>query len=166
VCIALYIETWVNGYSIGDNSIGLGPVMVWKQYYRILSSTYYHLGVLHLFFNMSSVFYLMINIEKMFGTLATGGIVLMFGILTNCCYLIGYLIWWKIKGAPDDYNGDTQDAFGPVAVGFSGVLFALLMIETQLTAALPRSLCGVCMIPSVRTGRAQRNTLSSFRVSD
>jgi membrane associated rhomboid family serine protease len=122
-------------------SICTGPVFYLDQYYRILSSAFFHMGLMHIFFNMMSLYSLGGPLERALGTLCFLGVNLAFVVLSNIMYLLG--AWLAFK-ATDDSSWLVY-----CSVGFSGVLFGLVVLETKLgDATQPRSLFGVCNVPA------------------
>lgn len=116
VNVAIHIVIFLFSFSIGNFAISAYSVLYAYEYYRIVSSAFVHVGLLHIGMNMSSLLQLGPDLEKMFGTLQflffTVWSVFLIGIiyifLSWCLYMI--------------LNDKSQLRYS--GVGFSGVLFA------------------------------------------
>ncbi|KAL3914272.1 MAG: hypothetical protein SGILL_006169 [Bacillariaceae sp.] len=109
------------------------------QVYRIITSSLLHANLMHIGMNMMSMAAIGGILEKKSGTLR-----LLFSIgwailLTGGVYIsVAYLVY-AILGYDQLVNSH--------AVGFSGVLFHLLVMETYLQAGESRSLFGFVSVP-------------------
>jgi len=110
------------------------------EYYRMFSSAFLHANIMHIGMNMLSTYAIGSLLEKQLGTLALIVTMLWSAIIAcslNLCiamlanYLLGYEKWM--------YDH---------AVGFSGVLFHLSVLECHLSPQFSRSLFGMVNVPS------------------
>jgi membrane associated rhomboid family serine protease len=108
------------------------------QVWRLITGTYLHGGVLHLLMNMMSFSFLGISLESAIGTLSYFYHIIVFGIISGLVHvLIAYFMW---------LGGDSSEVYGH-AVGFSGVLFALIVIDIDLSGGDQRSVLGLFLVP-------------------
>ncbi|GGC91730.1 rhomboid family intramembrane serine protease [Thalassobacillus devorans] len=107
IAVFLYIE--MNGQSTSVmNLIEYGakynPAIIEGEWWRIVTSMFIHIGMLHLFMNMLALYYLGMAVEKIYGTVRFTFIYLLAGI----------------------FGGVTSFALNPqVAAGASGAIFGL-----------------------------------------
>ena len=109
------------------------------QFWRVITSIFIHGGILHLVMNMMSFVSLGISLESTIGTLSYFYHIILFGLLSGLIH-IGIAYFMKLGGDIFEYriNG----------VGFSGVLFALMVVDIDLQPSESRSLFGLWLIPS------------------
>eukprot|EP00457_Paulinella_chromatophora_P005840 gb/GEZN01005857.1/.p1 GENE.gb/GEZN01005857.1/~~gb/GEZN01005857.1/.p1 ORF type:complete len:421 (+),score=29.57 gb/GEZN01005857.1/:26-1288(+) len=110
----------------------LCPRLVYErhEFSRLISSAFVHAGFLHIAMNMVAYVTLGTQVERALGSGP------MLGVL---CFLIGFgNLLYLFTGWLCDYF---EIYVMPCAVGFSGVIFGVLMIETQLVAGMRRILC-------------------------
>eukprot|EP01083_Nonionella_stella_P092531 259068_1 len=103
----------------------------------IFSAAWFHVGILHLAMNMLSLFYLGRRLEQKFGSICTFGLVVLFNFLSGLLYLLLSFL------AGFFYHNFWYSN----AIGFSGILFAMLMVDCQLSAGQSRSLFGMVAVP-------------------
>lgn len=116
VNVAIHIIIFLFSFSIGNFAISAYSVLYGYEYYRVVSSAFVHVGLLHIGMNMSSLLQLGPDLEKMFGTIQF----LFFTVWS--VFLIGIIyifLSWCLYMALND--GSQLRNSG---VGFSGVLFA------------------------------------------
>ncbi|WP_181350111.1 rhomboid family intramembrane serine protease [Thalassobacillus sp. CUG 92003] len=83
--VAIYLMVEANGGSLSvSNLIEFGakynPAIIDGEWWRIVSSMFLHIGMLHLFMNMLALFYLGSAVERIFGTWRFGLIYFLAGI--------------------------------------------------------------------------------------
>ena len=108
-------------------AIAPAAVVYQHQWYWLLSSAFVHYGISHLGMNCISLLCVGAPVERLFGTMQMGCIVLIAAILcsllyVSCCFAA---FWW------------TQDVgfLYHDAVGISGVLFTLSVFESYYCAS-------------------------------
>jgi rhomboid domain-containing protein 1 len=109
------------------------------QVWRLITSAYLHGGILHLIMNMMSFTFLGLSLENSIGTLSYFYHIVIFGIVSNLVHiLIAYIML---------VGGDASEIFGH-ALGFSGILFALIVIDLDISGGDQRSVFGLFLVPS------------------
>lgn len=92
-------------YVLLNLGASFGPLIQEGEYFRLISSTFLHGGLIHLFFNMVTLFYIGSQIEVYFGK-------------------IRYLVIYFISGLGASMLSSTVSP-GTVSVGASGAIFGL-----------------------------------------
>ena len=96
------------------------------QFYRILTSSFLHGGIFHIAMNMMSFFSLGTFLERSFGTLWHFTTILWSVILVNCTYVfIAFTM----------YFCGMRNTINTHALGFSGTLFHLVVLQCHLSAS-------------------------------
>lgn len=67
--IAIHIIIFLFSFSIGNYAISAEFVIYHQEFYRIVTSAFVHVGLLHIGMNMSTLFQLGPDLEKQFGSL-------------------------------------------------------------------------------------------------
>lgn len=121
----LYIGSLLK-FENSDFSICQWPIYFKHQYYRIITHNFFHLGLLHISFNMVFFFSITKDLEKKIGSAYILILVLDSVLLISIIYLIQiailkYVIITLFKFT--EYNFDFY-----CSLGFSGVLFSLYFI--------------------------------------
>lgn len=94
-----------------------------KDWQRLLLSPFHHADDWHLYFNMASMFWKGINLERRLGSRWFAYIITTFSLLTGVVYLLLQFVFAEFMDEPD-YKRNC-------AVGFSGVLFALKVLNNH-----------------------------------
>lgn len=105
------------------------------EYYRIVTSAFLHGGALHLGVNMLSTVTISSSLERRFGTVRMGALLLWVTLLSGSVHCA------VAMALPD------QTYMYQHSLGFSGVLFALIVSETWRSNS-SRSLFGVIEVSS------------------
>jgi membrane associated rhomboid family serine protease len=133
VNVVIYVFTLFDYSLVYKNAICPSSVLLENSFGGIFSSPWFHASFYHVLFNMLMLSCNGGRVETMMGSLPFLGVNLMFSVFTNILYVI---LSWLLYLISDD--------FAPLvtcAVGYSGVLFAILVIETELTPNEDRSCC-------------------------
>lgn len=143
LCLGIYAVQLLFGYdNYGLVCLAAKAVTANLQVYRLLTSAFVHGGLLHVAFNMMAFVPIGTSLERMQGTLALIHLIslLMFvgggayvGLATAAAY-----IPWSVA---------TKVAF-QCAIGFSGVVFGLIVVDNNLTGATQRSIFGLFYVPA------------------
>src|SRR5689334_15528490 len=99
--------------------------------YRLLLSPFFHAGVLHLVMNMLAFQGLGTSLERSLGTFEFVHLVFLFSLVSN---VVADVISWVLF-VTDAYPA----AFRECSIGFSGVLFAMIVLRSHSTNAPLRS---------------------------
>ena len=109
------------------------------QFWRLFTSSFFHTGIVHLIMNMMTFYQLGVSFERTIGTFSFFYHIIIFGFISNLVYL--FVAWFmKFGGRPETYYGS--------AVGFSGVLFSLMVIDNTLSGGSKRSVLGLFLVPT------------------
>jgi len=112
-------------------------VFYMRQWWRILTSNFAHSSVLHCAMNMMSFVPMGRHLEHTFGSLVFFGLVLYFSVAIGLLYLV--VCWVLIV-----VMGEAWLTY--CSIGFSGVLFALLVVQLEQDGT-PQSLFGMITVP-------------------
>lgn len=131
--LTLFDERWIPYITIIPSQVIKGQV------WRLFTSSLFHADIMHLFMNMVMFFQLGASLENTVGTLSLFYHIFVFGILTNLLYI--FIAWFmKVSGDSSQYQGS--------ALGFSGILFSLLVIDSVTSEERKRSVLGVFLVDS------------------
>jgi len=141
ICCGIQLSAFIFG---GYNSYvcQLPAYVLYKyQLYRLFLPAWFHVNLIHLFLNMMTFLPMGRSLERIHGSLHFLYIILMFDLLSN---IIHTGIAWFASGVAGYY------AFmGECAVGFSGVIFSLLVLNTaQQSPQDTRSIFGFFTVPA------------------
>ncbi|OHT12599.1 Clan S-, family S54, Rhomboid-like serine peptidase [Tritrichomonas foetus] len=114
-------------------------LVIHGQIWRLFISQYLHSGILHLAMNMMSFTQLGVSLENRIGTLSFFYHIFIFGFLSALLHT--FIAWFM-------YVGGEPSHFMTGSIGFSGVLFTLVVIDNSLSGPGYRSLFGLVLIPS------------------
>lgn len=110
------------------------------EYYRIISSSLFHGSLMHIGMNMMSTMAIGSMLEKQIGTLMMGITILWGIVLTSTIYIFIAFLLYILFG----YNGMMLQH----SVGFSGVIFQLSVLESNLSPNRSRSVFGFIQVSS------------------
>jgi len=115
------------------------PCIYMGQVWRIITSALAHGGVLHVCMNMLSFVPIGSYLEARYGSLAFAGLLLHFTVTSGVLYLA---VCWAMMHIA---QGDAWMMH--CSVGFSGVIFALLVLQLELNGNVPQSVFGMFTVP-------------------
>lgn len=143
VCFVIYIIELTQDESfMMRNAINPANVIENHQWGTFFSSAFFHGSFTHVLFNMLFMACQGGKVEQGMGTIAFLGVNLLLVCLTNLCYLgIASLLYVM---SPDDFVGLYRHQY---ALGYSGILFGILVLDTQNTPDIDRIFC-CCPIPA------------------
>lgn len=123
------------------NSITMNPrtILYRHQYYRMLTSAFFHLSVMHIAMNSMSTLGIGSKLENRMGTLHFALTVLLGVIFTSTFYIF-------IAYAGHLFGKDTM--MNGSAAGFSGVLFQLSVLEAYQAMDTTRDVYGLFTVPT------------------
>jgi membrane associated rhomboid family serine protease len=119
----------------------INPYLICERYqfWRLLTSAFFHNGIIHIIMNMMSLYQLGVSFERTVGTFSYFIHVIVFGLVSSILYL--FIAWFmKFGGRPETYYGS--------AVGFSGILFSLMVIDNSVSGGSRRSVLGLFLVPA------------------
>ena len=109
------------------------------QIYRMITSSFLHGNLFHIAMNMMSFLQLGTILERSFGTVWHLSIILWSVVLTNSTFVfIAFTMY--LCGMEGEMNGH--------ALGFSGTLFHLMVIQCHLNASSTHSILGMFQVSS------------------
>lgn len=139
LCILVHITIFLFSIPLMWLSISTHQI-IHGEIYRIITSTFVHSGLLHIFFNMSSLLQLGTDIESQFGSLS-------FFVMTAWAILLSGLMYCLLSMFTALITGDNGYYFTS-GVGFSGILFVYAIIDSFHTTQVTRSVFGLFNVPA------------------
>jgi len=115
-------------------------VLYFHEYYRIITSSVFHADFMHIGMNMLSTSAISTVVEKRMGTLRHAFSILWAILLTGFIYLISA---WAVNF----FLGYDELLYLP-SVGFSGIIFHMLVVECNFSPSHSRSVFGFFSVPS------------------
>lgn len=138
--VVIHIAFFLTSFNIGHVSISGQQVLMQGEYYRIVTSAFTHVGLLHIAMNMSSMLQLGTSLEMQFGSIPFMFLTIWAVLIIGCVYVgISYLLW-KITGHFDHMKTS--------GVGYSGVLFMYAILEAFHTRIENQNFFGICSVPA------------------
>ncbi|CAG9461937.1 unnamed protein product [Pedinophyceae sp. YPF-701] len=110
------------------------------QIYRVVTSMFVHLGLLHIAFNMLAFVPIGSVLERSLGTLRLAHTILALAIVSAVLHVATAAALLPFT--------PTDDQFYACSVGFSGIIFGLIVVETAVSGAERRSLFGFFTVPA------------------
>ncbi|CAI5935319.1 unnamed protein product, partial [Closterium sp. NIES-65] len=136
VCVAVFAVDLLTGYdSFREVCFSPSLALLHWQVYRALTSIFFHKGLLHIALNLSTLLPLAAPLERHLGSLRLLHALLLLACLNSLIHsalafmpglLLGWWGWWA----------------GECCIGFSGVLFALIVLDLQVGGGRDRSIFG------------------------
>jgi len=123
-CVALWCWELSDDYVIGEHTICWVPVVDYGQWQRVFSSAYLHLSAIHIMMNLYALYVVGSAVEHQLGSVVMLGLVALFEPLQGLLHLP----IMKIAAAVTS----KESYLYTCAAGYSGVLFALWIVETAL----------------------------------
>lgn len=143
LCLGIYAVQLVFGYdNYGLVCLAAQSVTQKLQVYRLLTSAFVHGGLLHVAFNMMAFVPIGTSLERMQGTLALAHVIGLLIFVGGGAYVAfataASYVPWSI----------TTKVAHQCAIGFSGVIFGLIVVDNSLTGATQRSIFGFFYVPA------------------
>ncbi|KAJ4705480.1 Rhomboid family protein [Melia azedarach] len=143
VCGAIYLICLLVGYDSFYEICFLPSAVISRfQVYRIYSSIVFHGSLLHVLFNMLAFVPLGSELERIMGSIRMLYII----ILLATSNAIFHLLIALVVGHNPLHS--LEHLMDECAIGFSGVIFSLIVIETRLSGAQSRSVFGLFNVPA------------------
>ncbi|KAK8827488.1 hypothetical protein WA538_003448, partial [Blastocystis sp. DL] len=137
ICIIVFLIQLIFG---GSSSCAISAYYVIDrlEIYRIITSAFTHLGLLHITFNLLSFFSINSSLERRHGSIFMFYTILLFVILNGILYVAIYkLIAWLF----------IPSANYVMAAGFSGVIFSLLTWQSYESELETIPIFGIVNVP-------------------
>ncbi|KAL3138650.1 hypothetical protein ABBQ32_006410 [Trebouxia sp. C0010 RCD-2024] len=143
LCLCIYAVQVLSGYdNYGLVCLAAKAITADWQVYRLLTSAFVHGGLLHVAFNMLAFMPIGTSLERIQGTLALSHLITLLIFVGGAAYTTfataASYIPWSIA---------TRVAY-QCAIGFSGVVFGLIVVDNSLTGATQRSIFGLFYVPA------------------
>ncbi|GMH35303.1 hypothetical protein BSKO_03171 [Bryopsis sp. KO-2023] len=143
--LALCSGIYLMGILIGFDNMGsvcIQPSSVVKnlEVYRVFTAVVFHVGLLHIFFNMLAFVPIGGTLERTLGTVMFGYLILVIVVMSSFFSIsMAHLLL---------YTGIYPRAMVECTIGFSGVIFGLVVVNTQLSGASHYSIFGFFEVPA------------------
>jgi membrane associated rhomboid family serine protease len=141
VCFICYLWSTFSKH-LNDYALCPYKIIEFHQYYRWITSPFLHLSFGHIFMNMLTMACLGGKVERGMGSLAFLGLNAAL-VLTTCLLETG-LSWVIFKILPSEFYPLYYLTY---TVGYSGVLFGLIVVDCANSPAVDRVLC-CCPVPA------------------
>ena len=137
--VCLYVLCVLFGYD-AFHEVCMAPhwVLHQLQVYRILTAPLFHGGIIHLAFNMTAFVPMASSLERLLGSVQFCHIVFLFVALSSCFHVALAVVAGALG-----FN-----AMHECAIGFSGVVFGVIVVDTHLQMVPRRSVFGFFSVPS------------------
>ncbi|KAK2364577.1 rhomboid protein [Trifolium repens] len=143
VCGAIYFVCLLVGYDSFIEICFLPSAVVSRfQVYRIYTSILFHGSLLHVLFNMMALVPLGSELERIMGSVR---LLYVTFLLATSNAIFHVLIALLVAHNPFLTNNYLMNE---CAIGFSGVLFSMIVIETSLSGVQSRSVFGLFNVPA------------------
>lgn len=141
VCAAVQLYVFLFDPPLNDFTLSAALVIYAHQFYRIVTAAFFHGGLMHIGMNMMSMLATGASLERSVGTVQLLFTVLWQTLLTGA-FCVG-ASWFLSMVLLDDMSYIKQQS-----VGFSGVLFALVVVDIHKSDVPTRSVMGFVSVPS------------------
>ncbi|CAI9268197.1 unnamed protein product [Lactuca saligna] len=143
VCGVIYLVCLLLGYdSFSEVCFWPSAVLSKAQVYRVFTSIFFHGSLLHLVFNMLALVPLGSELERVMGSIR---LLYMIVLLATSSAIFHLLITLIAAYNPIVSYYHFMDE---CAIGFSGVLFSMIVIETSLSGVQFRNVFGLFNVPA------------------
>ena len=138
-CVGLYVLCVLVGYD-AFHEVCMAPHWVLRggQVHRVFTYAWFHGSVIHLAFNMMAFVPMATSLERLLGTVQFTHVIALFTLLTSC-YHVCLAVVAGTLGYPSMHA---------CAIGFSGVIFGVIVVDTHLSAVPHRNVFGFFVVPS------------------
>ncbi|XP_047315392.1 rhomboid-like protein 15 isoform X2 [Impatiens glandulifera] len=143
VCGAIYLACLLVGYdSFAEVCFSPFDVTSHFQVYRIYTAILFHGSLIHVLFNMMALVPLGSELERIMGSVRFLYLIILLATTNAIFHLFIALVVAHNPLYSNEY------LLNECAIGFSGVLFSMIVIETSLSGAQHRSVFGLFNIPA------------------
>lgn len=110
------------------------------QVYRIVTASVVHIGLLHVAFNMLAFVPIGSSLERILGTVQFTHLTLLIIFLESCLYILAAYALVLLHIYPTVLH--------ECAIGFSGTIFGLIVVDNAQSSASHRSILGLFTVPA------------------
>ncbi|KAJ4832039.1 Rhomboid-like protein 15 [Turnera subulata] len=143
VCGAIYLACLLLGYDSFYEICFLPSAVVSRfQVYRFYTSIVFHGSLLHVLFNMMALVPLGSELERITGSIRLFYMIILLATSNAIFHLLIALLVAHNPFKP------YPDLMNECAIGFSGILFSMIVIETSLSGVQSRSVFGLFNVPA------------------
>lgn len=143
VCATIYLVCLLFGYdSFAEICFLPSAILSHFQVYRMFTSILFHGSFLHVFFNMLALVPLGSELERIMGSVRLSYTMVLLATSNAVLHLLIALLVAYNPFHPYPY------LMNECAIGFSGILFAMIVIETSLSGVQSRSVFGLFNVPA------------------
>ncbi|XP_014496218.1 rhomboid-like protein 15 isoform X1 [Vigna radiata var. radiata] len=143
VCGVIYLVCLLVGYDSFAEVCFLPSAVVSRfQVYRIYTSIIFHGSLLHVLFNMMALVPLGSELERIMGSVRLLYVIILLATSNAIFHVLIALVVAHNPVLTYDY------LMNECAIGFSGVLFSMIVIETSLSGVQSRSVFGLFNVPA------------------
>ncbi|KAI3869660.1 hypothetical protein MKX03_011857 [Papaver bracteatum] len=140
LCGIIYLGCLLTGYdSFAEICFLPSAVVSHFQVYRIFTATIFHGSLLHVLFNMLTLVPLGTELERIMGSVRLLYVIILLATTNAVFHLCIALVVPRNPYA---------DLINECAIGFSGILFSMIVIETSLSGVSTRSVFGLFNVPA------------------
>ncbi|XP_044492017.1 rhomboid-like protein 15 isoform X2 [Mangifera indica] len=144
VCGTIYLICLLTGYEKFYQICFLPYELISEfQVYRIYTSILFHGSLMHVMFNMLAFVPLGSELERIMGSIRMLYVIILLATSNAIFHLIIALL-----GAHNPIH-QFPYLMDECAIGFSGIIFSLIVIETSLSGAQSRSVFGLFNVPAI-----------------
>lgn len=143
VCGIIYLVCLLVGYdSFFEICFLPSAILSHFQVYRIYTSIFFHGSLLHVLFNMLALVPLGSELERIMGSVRLLYMIILLATTNAIFHLLIALLVGHNPFHPFLY------LMNECAIGFSGILFSMIVIETSLSGVQSRSVFGLFNVPA------------------
>ncbi|CAF2112796.1 unnamed protein product [Brassica napus] len=143
VCVIIYLISLLTGYDSFYEVCFLPSAILSRfQVYRFYTAILFHGSMLHVLFNMMALVPMGSELERIMGSVR----LFYLTILLATTNAVLHLLIASLTGYNPFYQYD--HLMNECAIGFSGILFSMIVIETSLSGVTSRSMFGLFNVPA------------------
>jgi membrane associated rhomboid family serine protease len=139
ICVATYCFQILLNPKNHDYTMNPRQVIFMHQYYRIITSAFFHGSLMHIGFNMLSLMAVGKSLERHVGSLFTTFTILWSVLLTSAIYIFIALAAHLVG---------SDKLMNQHSLGFSGVLFHILVLESSRNPNSSQAVFGMMRVSS------------------
>ncbi|EFJ27952.1 hypothetical protein SELMODRAFT_147697 [Selaginella moellendorffii] len=143
LCVAIYIVDLLIGYdNFQQVCFSTDSVIGNFQVYRAITAVLFHASLLHVLFNMLALVPIGSSLERIMGSVRYLHVILLLAVSNAVIHiLIAYIVAYNPIYVHKSVLMECQ-------IGFSGILFAMIVIEGSLYTGQNRSIFGLFNVPA------------------